>query len=157
MEHNPRNSVPLGQTEAEMLAQIVLDNLRRSANPPRHPDQPPALAQPETGIDPRVGMANRVLSRCRIDKVTGCWEWQDATSAKGYGRIKFGGRIFLPHRVVAVAAGILTGPSEKDDPRLILHECDNPKCCNPAHLKAGTYSQNMKDCVARGRWRNPRK
>ena len=102
-------------------------------------------------------MANRVLWRCRINRETDCWEWQDAKSKKGYGRVKFGGRLLLPHRVVAVAAGILTGPSEDEDQRLVLHECDNRRCCNPAHLKTGTQSENMQDCVARGRWRNPRK
>ena len=33
----------------------------------------------------------------------------------------------------------------------VLHECDNPNCVNPNHLKAGTQKQNMMDAVARGR------
>jgi hypothetical protein len=135
-----------------MLAQLVIDKLYRAANPARHADQPPAF--PHDGpTDPRIGRANRVLWRCRVNRETGCWEWKDAVSSKGYGRVKFGGRLLLPHRVVAVAAGILKGATEAEDPRLVLHECDNARCCNPAHLKAGTQSQNMKDCVARGRWR----
>ena len=31
-----------------------------------------------------------------------------------------------------------------------LHACDNPPCCNPAHLKRGTHKQNMEEAAARG-------
>lgn len=33
----------------------------------------------------------------------------------------------------------------------ILHACDNPLCCNPAHLSAGTPQQNAVDMHRRGR------
>ena len=37
----------------------------------------------------------------------------------------------------------------------IMHICDNRKCINPKHLKAGTVSDNMRDCVAKGRHVSP--
>jgi len=37
-------------------------------------------------------------------------------------------------------------------PKVVMHTCDNPKCVNPEHLKAGTQSENIKDCVSKGRY-----
>jgi hypothetical protein len=33
----------------------------------------------------------------------------------------------------------------------VLHSCDNKPCVNPAHLRAGTPSENMREAYARGR------
>ncbi len=91
-----------------------------------------------------------VLARCEPTD-SGCWEWQGASSKKGYGRIKYRGRLALPHRVVAYAMGTIKEVYEPRRKQLVIHKCDNPRCCNPAHLDAGTNSENMKDCVRKGR------
>lgn len=34
---------------------------------------------------------------------------------------------------------------------IVRHECDNPRCCNPLHLSAGTQKDNMNDAAVRYR------
>jgi len=79
-----------------------------------------------------------------------CWEWQGARS-HGYGRLKFRGKLFLAHRVAyTLAHGPIT-----DVRMLVMHSCDNPPCCNPAHLSLGSYLDNARDMDAKGRAKRP--
>ncbi len=34
-----------------------------------------------------------------------------------------------------------------NDPRVVMHLCDNPLCINPDHLKVGTQMDNMHDMI----------
>ncbi len=76
-----------------------------------------------------------------------CWVWPKAKDAGGYGRFHIGvsrGSAMLAHRV---AFGIATG----ETPEAVCHRCDNPSCCNPAHLFGGTRDDNNKDMTAKRR------
>lgn len=74
-----------------------------------------------------------------------CWPWTAALDDKGYGRIRWQGRMHIAPRVAyRLSCGDPGGLH-------VLHACDNPICVNPAHLSAGTQSQNMRDCAARRR------
>jgi hypothetical protein len=74
-----------------------------------------------------------------------CWPWLGYQDAAGYGRTNKCGEHFA-HRVawVLTQGQIPTGLK-------VLHTCDNPPCCNPAHLYLGTQLENMRDMVQRGR------
>jgi hypothetical protein len=75
-----------------------------------------------------------------------CWEWKGATGKFGYGRFKVGRDTCTASRV----AWELANSASLGD-RYALHQCDNPKCCNPNHIFPGTHQQNMDDKVAKGR------
>lgn len=83
----------------------------------------------------------------RVDQSGGpdaCWPWTGGGLDEGYGRLSWEGHLELAHRI----AYMLTyGPPEND----VLHDCDNPPCCNPTHLYDGTSSDNARDRCGRGR------
>jgi len=75
----------------------------------------------------------------RIEKQEdGCWLWQ-GTTKKGYGRLEISGHLHGAHRV---AYELWIEPIPKG--LQILHLCGNSLCCNPAHLVAGTASENAR-------------
>ncbi len=78
---------------------------------------------------------------------SGCWEWSGyRTRAMGYGRMRFNGKGAYTHRVAyELANGPIPGGF------CVCHSCDNPMCCNPAHLWLGTRSENIADRDAKGR------
>src|SRR5688500_13968895 len=67
----------------------------------------------------------------------GCREWTGSTH-KGYGFFTENRRLFYTHRV---SFCLTFGPFPND--LLVCHKCDNPPCCNPAHLFLGTDSDNF--------------
>ena len=77
-----------------------------------------------------------------------CWPWQSCRSAAGYGRFALNGKQLIASRV---AYEIACGPIP--DGFCVLHNCDNPSCVNPRHLRLGSHLQNMADRNSRGRAR----
>lgn len=93
----------------------------------------------------------RVTADEKIDRSGGpeaCWPWTGRTNADGYGMVSVPGRQDRRiHRLVlAETLGRQLGGDE-----VVRHSCDNPPCCNPAHLLTGSQALNVADREARGR------
>lgn len=83
----------------------------------------------------------------------GCWPWGGFKDRRGYGRLSRHGRMLNAHRL---AWSLANGDADIPAGLVVMHMCDNPQCCNPAHLRLGTYSENTRDMHAKGRSKGPR-
>lgn len=81
-----------------------------------------------------------------------CWNWTGAKDDRGYGRF----HIRLSRNSVALAHRIAFILTNQEAPEAVCHQCDNPSCCNPAHLFGGTRADNNQDMARKGRNRVPK-
>lgn len=95
----------------------------------------------------------RFYSKIRPGAPDECHEWTASCSIGGYGR--FGtapGTMVYAHRVAYMLHHhVELPPRDPYSKTFVLHTCDNPKCCNPAHLYLGTAQNNTNDMKRRGR------
>jgi len=81
-----------------------------------------------------------------------CWPWTTGLNHDGYGAFSYtgeNGRVIRlgAHRwILGHLRGTHLGPGEE-----ACHSCDNPPCCNPAHLRVGSHQDNMTDMAERNR------
>jgi len=88
----------------------------------------------------------RLLHYLDISDPSACWEWQGVRDKDGYGHVSGAASPRISSRV---AYETWVGPIPAR--HLICHTCDNPPCCNPAHLFSGTSKRNTQDMLAK--WR----
>lgn len=98
----------------------------------------------------RLSIATEALFHTYVDRSAGqdgCWPWKGSKDGNGYGKLKVGGGICgRSHRLAYfLHHGVDPGG------HMVCHSCDNPPCCNPAHLWLGTNRDNQLDCEAKGR------
>jgi len=103
------------------------------------------------GENEALALANKQLWQHRftskIDATgDGCHEWTGGKTKGGYGMFNAMDRSVLAHRMVYRLAG--NGFHD-----VVMHTCDNPSCCNLAHLRGGSYKDNTADMDAKGRRR----
>lgn len=88
-----------------------------------------------------------------------CWPWlgsykRNKRGEKSHGQfgIYRDGKTVATPRASRVAYRLTHGdPGELH----VLHKCNNPGCCNPAHLYAGTNYDNVQDAIAAGTKTDP--
>ena len=91
-------------------------------------------------------LKEKLLFNVKLDKETRCWEWQGRKDPDGYGGLSVGDFPVRAHRIMYE---VVKGPIP--DGLFVCHKCDNPGCCNPAHLFLGTMDDNNNDRDSKGR------
>lgn len=96
-------------------------------------------------------MSDTFMSKVYADPNTGCWLWGGSANKQGYGNFWKDKKCQKAHRV---SYQLFVGPlsNELD----VMHTCDFPPCVNPAHLRAGTTQDNMRDMWAKRRGNPPK-
>lgn len=122
---------------------------QRSYPRPRHPEQTLSIHAVMT-----YRRQQRFWRKVASGEDDACWPWLGGRSSTGYGLVQgcvlYVRYSFGAHRVAwALANG--------RDPDVVQHACDNPLCCNPAHLRDGDYRDNMQDAKRKGRLKVPRR
>jgi hypothetical protein len=90
----------------------------------------------------------------RIGDKNECWIWigltvkpKPGSRLLPYGRMSLKGKNYRAHRLMyEFFYGVKPGKL------LVLHTCDNPRCVKPSHLFLGTHSDNLQDCITKGRF-----
>lgn len=100
----------------------------------------------------RRPLSERFREKVDVRGPDDCWPWLASTKQGGYGKCgDERGRVQLTHRV---AYQLVNGPIPEG--MVVCHQCDNPRCVNPAHLYLGTQADNLRDMRNKGRDNPPR-
>lgn len=100
------------------------------------------------GLDQETPL-DRLWRRVKRGAPDECWPYLGAVNVRGYGKFWLDGKTIAASRATFI---LLNGtiPSSV----LVCHKCDNPRCCNPAHLFLGNSAANSADMAAKGRAAN---
>jgi hypothetical protein len=103
---------------------------------------------------PALNLKRKTVAERFHEKVTrlgpdDCWPWKASAYKSGHGEFFVSperGKVPAHTFARELATGIPC-PAGREG----CHRCDNPPCCNPAHVYYGTRQENVDDMWARGR------
>jgi hypothetical protein len=75
----------------------------------------------------------------KVNKTTGCWEWQGYITRHGYGSLSRDGET-LAHRWYWKKVN-----GDVPEGKQLDHACKNTKCINPSHLRVYTNQENCQE------------
>lgn len=81
-----------------------------------------------------------IYENTTIDPITQCWNWNKSVTGEGYGQFKKDKKYWTTHRYVFTQIN-----GDIPNGKVIRHICHNRRCCNPNHLKLGSYKDNWHD------------
>jgi hypothetical protein len=95
--------------------------------------------------------ANRptdVFTKIKMGGEDECWDYTGRWNERARNcYYRLGGKDVIPYRLVYE---LVHGIELRSD-QLILHSCDNRRCCNPRHMRIGDHAENMQDMRERER------
>lgn len=114
----------------------------------RHYQQQWATGSPEIRRpNPRGTPVERFWRHVDRGAEDACWPWTGRRDKDGYGALTIrSGEVVRAHRF---SYELHRGTLPVGD--LVRHRCNNPPCCNPAHLVPGDQVANMRDRSDAGR------
>jgi hypothetical protein len=92
----------------------------------------------------------KLMSFVITDRDDDCWGWSGGLNKDGYGYVNWSHKTYWAHRL---SYELHKGPIPKG--KCVCHTCDNPWCCKPDHLWAGSTQDNVDDCITKGRRGRP--
>lgn len=98
-----------------------------------------------------ITLEERLWEKVVIGGPNDCWLWIAGLGRSGYPSIQIDGKT---HRVSRIIWEMKIGPLSSKE--WVLHGCDNPPCCNPAHYFKGDHLANTADKMAKGCHRGAR-
>jgi hypothetical protein len=103
------------------------------------------LPSPRAGTDcGGMSSLDRIKGRCTIDEIDGCWNWKGAMS-RGRGAAAIPVAWSSSHSAIISVLRLVFEYTRPNQPlgkkRIVWRKCQNVRCVNPEHLRAGSRKQ----------------